>query len=44
MNTVPEVTEESGHNPVHNARVWAEELQKICRVSLQYRLPVLFYG
>jgi hypothetical protein len=43
--TVPEVREtEHGSIPVGDARWYAEELQRICSLSFQHTLPVIFYG
>lgn len=43
--TVPEVREEEhGSIPVADARWYAEELQRMCRLSIEHRLPVIFYG
>jgi hypothetical protein len=30
--------------PVGDARRYAEELQRICTLSVEHRLPVIFYG
>lgn len=43
--TVPEVREqEHGSIPVGDARWYAEELQRMCSLSIEHRLPVIFYG
>lgn len=43
--TVPEVREEQhGSIPVADARWYAEELQRMCILSIEHRLPVIFYG
>ena len=43
--TVPEEREEQhGSMPVADARWYAEELQPICILSIQHRLPVIFCG
>jgi hypothetical protein len=45
MATVPEVREEQhGTIPVAHARWYAEELQRMCALSIEHRLPVIFYG
>lgn len=45
MSTVPEIKdEESGSNPAADARWYAEELKKICSLSIEHRLPVIFEG
>jgi hypothetical protein len=43
--TVPEVREEQhGSIPVADARWYAEELQRICALSIEQQLPVIFHG
>jgi len=43
--TVPEIREpEHGSIPVADARWYAEELQRICTLSVKHHLPVIFYG
>ncbi|MEA3209359.1 MAG: hypothetical protein QOE70_2416 [Chthoniobacter sp.] len=44
FDTVPTATAEDGSNPVADARWYAEELQRICTLSVEHRLPVIFYG
>jgi hypothetical protein len=45
MATVPEVREaQHGSIPVADARWYAEELQRMCVLSIEHRLPVIFYG
>jgi hypothetical protein len=42
---VPEVREpEHGSIPVGDARCWAEVLQRICTLSIEHCVPVIFYG
>ena len=45
MATVPEVREEQhGSVPVADARWYAEELQRMCVLSIEHHVPVIFYG
>jgi|LakMenE01Jun11ns_1017448.scaffolds.fasta_scaffold9768151_2 hypothetical protein len=45
METVsPSQEDESDSNPVAVARRYAKQLQEICRLSIEHRLPVIFYG
>jgi hypothetical protein len=44
LGTLPELEEKSGQTPVHHARAWIEELRRICQLSVEHRLPVIFYG
>jgi len=45
LATVPEKKEEEhGSSPVGDARWYAEELQRICILSRDHRLPVIFWG
>jgi hypothetical protein len=44
FNSIPAAEGEDGSSPVANARWYAEELQRICTLSIEHRLPVIFYG
>ena len=45
ISSVPEIKdEESGSIPVADARWYAEELKKICSLSIEHGLPVIFHG
>lgn len=44
FDTIPVKKTEDGYDPVANARWYAEELQRICRLSIEHRLPVIFHG
>lgn len=45
LATVPEVREqEHGSCPVGDARWYAKELQRMCNLSIEHTLPVIFYG
>ncbi|MDQ3621814.1 MAG: hypothetical protein M3463_04895 [Verrucomicrobiota bacterium] len=44
LDTVPATKADDGSTPVNDARWYAEELQRICTLSVEHRLPVIFYG
>jgi len=45
ISDIPEVKDEdTGSIPVADARWYAEELRKICLLSIEHQLPVIFHG
>ena len=44
LSGVPAVKADDGSNPVKDVGLYAEELQKICALSIQHGLPVIFHG
>jgi hypothetical protein len=44
FDKVPAKVDETGQNPVADAHWRAQQLHKICQLSVQHRLPVIFCG
>jgi hypothetical protein len=44
FESIPATKAADGTSPVGDARWYAEELQRICTLSIEHRLPVIFHG